>query len=105
MLQAISQAFKDPRFQLLLDRFKSRMPFFGSRQIANSLHGLGAVNYRGPGPWMEVSVQTQRRIHEPLGLEIQAHVPRPCCENQLREVWICSSRISSDKLCKELESR
>ncbi|CAJ1385444.1 unnamed protein product [Effrenium voratum] len=58
------QAFKDPRFQLLLDRFKSRMPFFGSRQIANSLHGLGAVNYRGPGPWMEVSVQTQRRIHE-----------------------------------------
>lgn len=27
------------------DRFKSRLPFFGSRQIANSLHGLGAVCY------------------------------------------------------------
>lgn len=42
-----AHVFRDPRFHLLLDRFKSRLPFFGSRQIANSLHGLGAINYRG----------------------------------------------------------
>ena len=59
------QIFKDPRFQLLLDRFRSRLPFFGSRQIANSLHGLGVICYRGGGAWVEmVSIQTQRRIHE-----------------------------------------
>ena len=57
--------FRDPRFHLLLDRFKSRLPFFGSRQIANSLHGLGAISYRGRGAWVDmVSIQTQRRIHE-----------------------------------------
>lgn len=60
-----AHVFRDPRFHLLLDRFKSRLPFFGSRQIANSLHGLGAVCYRSKGPWVEmVSIQTQRRIHE-----------------------------------------
>eukprot|EP00435_Cladocopium_sp_Y103_P000803 s2230_g1.t1 len=75
-----AHVFRDPRFHLLLDpraghvvmfvfcnqdRFKSRLPFFGSRQIANSLHGLGAVCYRGKGPWVEmVSIQTQRRVHE-----------------------------------------
>eukprot|EP00933_Yihiella_yeosuensis_P024929 TRINITY_DN1932_c0_g2_i1.p1 TRINITY_DN1932_c0_g2~~TRINITY_DN1932_c0_g2_i1.p1 ORF type:complete len:775 (+),score=120.41 TRINITY_DN1932_c0_g2_i1:45-2369(+) len=57
--------FRDPRFALLLDRFRTRLPFFGSRQISNSLHGLGTINYRGGGEWMEmVCVQTQRRIHE-----------------------------------------
>lgn len=60
-----AHVFRDPRFHLLLDRFKSRLPFFGSRQIANSLHGLGAINYRGRGAWVDmVSIQTQRRIHE-----------------------------------------
>ncbi|CAE7906607.1 unnamed protein product [Symbiodinium sp. KB8] len=66
-----AEVFKDPRFLLLLERFRSRLPFFGSRQlvkkqqIANSLHGLGVVCYRGGGAWVEmVSVQTQRRIHE-----------------------------------------
>ncbi|CAK9097211.1 unnamed protein product [Durusdinium trenchii] len=60
-----AHVFRDPRFHLLLERFKSRLPFFGSRQIANSLHGLGAISYRGGGAWVEmVSIQTQRRIHE-----------------------------------------
>ena len=27
------QVFKDPRFHLLLDRFRSRLPFFGSRRL------------------------------------------------------------------------
>ena len=59
------EVFKDSRFHLLLDRFRSRLPFFGSRQIANSLHGLGAICYRESGAWVEmVSIQTQRRIHE-----------------------------------------
>lgn len=59
------QVLRDPRFLMLLDTFKTRLPFFGSRQIANSLHGLGAIFYRGGGPWVQmVSIQTQRRIHE-----------------------------------------
>eukprot|EP00929_Paragymnodinium_shiwhaense_P084985 TRINITY_DN45478_c0_g1_i1.p1 TRINITY_DN45478_c0_g1~~TRINITY_DN45478_c0_g1_i1.p1 ORF type:complete len:789 (-),score=159.11 TRINITY_DN45478_c0_g1_i1:203-2539(-) len=56
---------KDPRFGLLLEKFKARLPFFGSRQIANSMHGLGSMLYREGGPWVEmVSIQTQRRIHD-----------------------------------------
>ncbi|CAE8669583.1 unnamed protein product, partial [Polarella glacialis] len=56
---------RDPRFHILLELFKSRLPFFGSRQIANSLHGLGVINYRGGGPWVQmVCIQTQRRIRE-----------------------------------------
>ena len=28
-----AEVFKDPRFLLLLERFRSRLPFFGSRQL------------------------------------------------------------------------
>mmetsp|Transcript_163806 Transcript_163806/g.525348 ORF Transcript_163806/g.525348 Transcript_163806/m.525348 type:complete len:1129 (+) Transcript_163806:75-3461(+) len=59
------EARADPRFKFLLERFRLRLPFFGSRQIANSLHGLGSMMYRDGGPWVEmVSVQTQRRIRD-----------------------------------------
>jgi len=59
------EARADPRFKFLLERFRLRLPFFGSRQIANSLHGLGSMMYRDGGPWVEmVSIQTQRRIRD-----------------------------------------
>lgn len=59
------EARNDPRFRLLLQKFKLRLPFFGSRQISNSLHGLGSLTYRDGGDWVEmVSIQTQRRIRD-----------------------------------------
>lgn len=59
------QTQRDPRFAVLLEKLRARLPFFGSRQIANSLHGMGALVYRDGGPWVPmVSVQTQRRIRD-----------------------------------------
>lgn len=59
------EARDDPRFRFLLERFRLRLPFFGSRQIANSLHGLGNILYREGGPWVDMlTVQTQRRIRD-----------------------------------------
>uniref|UniRef100_A0A7S4T011 RNA-editing substrate-binding complex 6 protein domain-containing protein n=1 Tax=Alexandrium monilatum TaxID=311494 RepID=A0A7S4T011_9DINO len=56
---------RDSRFTILMEKFKLRLPFFGSRQISNSLHGLGNLMYREHGSWVQmVSIQTQRRIRD-----------------------------------------
>lgn len=56
---------RDPRFKALLEKFRLRLPFFGARQISNSLHGMGTIMYREGGPWVDmVVVQTQRRIRD-----------------------------------------
>jgi len=55
----------DPRFAVLMEKFRARLPFFGSRQISNSMHGLGALLHREGGPWVGmVNIQTQRRIQD-----------------------------------------
>eukprot|EP00971_Amphidinium_carterae_P252935 5021618-Amphidinium_carterae.1 len=77
----------DERFSLLMQKFEERLPFCGSRQMSNSLHGLGRLQYRQFGSWVEkLCIQAQRRIRE---FEPQ-HVSN--------SLWACARMQLQDKL-------
>jgi len=53
---------KDPRFHQLLEKVRQALPLFGARQLANALHGLGTLTYRGGGSMLDLAaIQVQRR--------------------------------------------
>jgi len=91
----VGETHKDPRFAVLLEKFRQRLPFFGARQLSNSLHGLGALFYREQGPWVAmVNIQIQRRIRD---FEPQ-HVSNT--------LWACARmQLKEDLMLKALLSR